>query len=1037
MSDLVPGLYEHPVTQELERRLTAVDADLVNRGQIDGADAHEVLTRHLALLSRRALQAVGGSDSDGLKRQVQLANSIAMAIEQLVPAAVSAEDQLKDTGDVLIAIAGSRTPTGDAVFLQRPEIPLSDSALLVNGRGQPRIGHELARELASADRVELLCAFIKWYGVRTLEKEIAGFIGRGGELRVITSTYVGATERRALDRLYELGAKVKVSYETRTTRLHAKAWLFYRHTGLSTAYVGSSNLSKSALIDGLEWNVRLAGTEQPHLLDTFAATFDEYWADPEFEDYDPERDGERLDRALNKERGGGLVGDGQVHIAPFEIRPYGYQREILDELAAEREVHGHWRNLVVMATGTGKTVVAALDYRRLREAGFDSLLFIAHRDEILRQSRATFCQVLHDGSFGESYVGGRRPTDWKHVFASVQSLANLDLENLDPEKFDVVIVDEFHHAAAPTYARLLNHLKPKVLIGLTATPERTDGQDIKHWFDDRIAVELRLWEALERNLLCPFQYFGLHDGTDLSGITWKRGQGYDQAQLSNLYTGNDLRVALVLKALRDKVGDVGRMRALGFCVSIEHARYMADCFNQAGIPARAVTSSPDSPDRWQAVEDLRARRINAVFTVDLFNEGIDVREIDTVLFLRPTDSATVFLQQLGRGLRLDEDKSCLTVLDFIGNQHRQFRFDRRYRALTGTSRRQLERQIEEGFPLLPPGCHIDLDREVGHLVLENVRQALRIQWKDLGAELRSLSDCSLSEFLTETGLELGELYRGNRRGWADVRRVAGQETRPASPVDKQLAGAFGRMLHIDDLERLAFIRELLRAPHPPGPGRTRERRLFTMLHALLWGGNEPNSAIEEKLQTLWADPARREELIEIADVLHERIRRVTPAWDQSSPVPLHLHARYSKNEVLAAFGVDRPANMREGVKWVEQHKADLFFVTIDKSEDSYKPTTMYHDRAITPELFQWESQSTLREAAPTAQRYINHVAEGSTVHLFLRKSKKDEGWGAPPYVYTGPMTYKGHDGERPIRFLWCLEHALPADVFHDSKVTSG
>ncbi|MBC6457060.1 DUF3427 domain-containing protein [Actinomadura sp. HBU206391] len=1037
MSDLAPGLYEHPVTQELEHRLSVVDTDLVKLGQIDGADAHEVLSRHLDLLTRRALKTVGGSDSGALKRQVEIANSIALAIEQLVPDAVGPEDQLKDTGDVLMAIAETRAPTGEVVFPQRPEVPLADSALLVNGRGQPRIGHELARELASADRVDLLCAFIKWYGVRTLEKEIADFINRGGELRLITSTYVGVTERRALDRLHELGAKVKVSYETRTTRLHAKAWLFRRHTGLSTAYVGSSNLSKSALIDGLEWNVRLAAAGQPHLLDTFTATFDEYWSDPEFEDYDPKRDGRRLESALDQERGGGTVVGGDVLIAPFDIRAYGYQREILDELAAEREVHDHWRNLVVMATGTGKTVVAALDYRRLREAGFDSLLFIAHRDEILRQSRATFCQVLRDGSFGEEYVNGRRPTEWRHVFGSVQSLAKLDLENLDPERFDVVVVDEFHHAAAPTYARLLNHLKPKVLIGLTATPERADGQDIKHWFDDRIAVELRLWEALERNLLCPFQYFGLHDSTDLSGITWKRGQGYDQKELSNLYTGNDQRVALVLEAVRDKVSDVRRMRALGFCVSIEHAEYMAHCFNKAGIPARAVTSSPDSADRRQALGDLRDRKISAVFTVDLFNEGVDVPEIDTVLFLRPTDSATVFLQQLGRGLRLAEDKACLTVLDFIGNQDRRFRFDLRYRALTGTSRRELGRQIEQGFPYLPAGCHIDLDREVSRLVLANVRQALRINWKGLGAELSSLGHCSLPEFLTETGLELEDLYKGSRLGWVDLRRLAGHERRPKSPVDEKLSRAYGRMLHIDDLERLTFIQEVMRMPRPQAPRQVRESRLFAMLHAALWGGDEPNSAIEEKSHALWADPVRREELIEIADVLHERIRRVTPAWDESSPVPLHLHARYSKNEVLAAFGVDRPANMREGVKWVEQHKADLFFVTINKSEDSYKPTTMYHDRAITPELFQWESQSTLREATPTAQRYINHVERGSTIHLFLRRSKKEDGWGAPPYVYAGPMTYKEHDGERPIRFLWDLEHELPAAVFHDSKVTSG
>jgi superfamily II DNA or RNA helicase/HKD family nuclease len=1036
MGELAPGLYEHPVTRELERRLSVVDSDLIDLGQVEGAEAPEVLTRHLAVLIRRALEEAGGSDSDALRRQVEVANRIATAVQQLIPKAVDHDDLLTDDGDLLKAISAGRTPTGEAVFPQRPGIPLADSALLVNGRGQPRIGHELARELASADRVDLLCAFIKWHGLRTIEKEVADFCRRGGELRVITTTYVGATERRALDRLHELGATIKVSYETRTTRLHAKAWLFHRHTGMSTAYVGSSNLSKSALIDGLEWNVRLAEAQQPHLLDTFSATFDEYWSDPEFESYDPARDGNRLDEALAQERGGEIGNDVDIRIAPFDVRPYGYQREILEQLTTEREIHQRPHSLVVMATGTGKTVVAALDYRQLREAGFNSLLFIAHRDEILRQSRATFCQVLRDGSFGEEYVGGRKPTEWTHVFGSVQSLANLNLDDLDPEKFDVVIVDEFHHAAAPTYARLLDHLQPKVLIGLTATPERADGQDIKHWFGDRIAVELRLWEALERNLLCPFQYFGLHDGTDLSNVTWKRGQGYDQTELNNLYTGNDLRVRLVLAALHKKVGAVGQMRALGFCVSIEHAKYMAQRFNEAGIPSRAVTSSPDSADRRQALNDLRDRKINAVFTVDLFNEGVDVPEIDTVLFLRPTDSATIFLQQLGRGLRLADDKACLTVLDFIGNQHRQFRFDRRFRAITGVSRRELEREIQEGFPVLPPGCHIDLDREVGRLVLDSVRQSLRLQWRDLAIELQSLGDCALPRFLDETGIEVDDLYRGSRSGWVGVRRMARYETRPESPIDKQLSRAYGRMLHMDDPERLAFLREILQLPQPPEAGAGREGRLIAMLHALLWGGAEPESAIEQKLREFWDDPVRREELVAITGVLHDRIRRVTPAWDDASPIPLHVHARYSKNEVLAAFGVDRPANMREGVKWVEAHHADLFFVTIDKSEDHYSPTTMYHDRAITPELFQWESQSTLREAAPTAQRYINHEAEGTTVHLFIRQ-KKEEANVTLPYLYAGSMTYQQHSGERPIRFLWRLERPLPGEVFHDSKVTGG
>ena len=446
-------------------------------------------------------------------------------------------------------------------------------------------------------------------------------------------------------------------------------------------------------------------------------------------------------------------------------------------------MHGHDQNLVVMATGTGKTVVAGLDYRRLRDADqVDSLLFVAHREEILAQSLATFRHIMRRGSFGERFVAGERPSEWRHVFASVQSLARVDLErDLDPESFDMVIVDEFHHASAETktYARLLNHLRPKVLLGLTATPERADGQSVLDWFGGRIAVELRLWEALERGLLAPFQYFGVHDGTDLQSIQWRRGTGYDVGELTNVYTADDMRLAIILQAVRDKVTDVGCMRALGFCVSIDHAEFMAKRFNDAGIPSISVTSRTASEARRAGLEALRSRDVNIIFTVDLFNEGVDVPEIDTVLFLRPTESATVFLQQLGRGLRLADDKPCLTVLDFIGNQHGNFRFDLRYRALTGSTRRGLQREIERGFPTLPAGCHIDLDRVAGELVLKNVRASLRIDWTDLVSELRRIGDCTLGTFLDETGLQLDDIYRRQRGGWAGLRRLARLDDRAA------------------------------------------------------------------------------------------------------------------------------------------------------------------------------------------------------------------------------------------------------------------
>ncbi|SDY69209.1 Superfamily II DNA or RNA helicase [Micromonospora pattaloongensis] len=1030
MTDLARGAYDTLVTQGLEKQLSGIDGELVQRTGLDPTDAHELLARHVAALAKRALRAVPGTDAQRLAGQVELANRIAAAIRDASDRVLDADDNVA-AAQRLTAILHRPTPPAPITPLPRPEIPLSTGALLVNGRNQPRIGHEVAKEMASADQVDLLCAFIKWHGLRTLERPITQLLARGCRMRVITTTYLGATDQRALDQLARWGAKIKVSYETKTTRLHAKAWLFRRATGATTAYVGSSNLSRTALLDGVEWNVRLSAIEQPDVVDTFEATFEDYWEDPAFEDYDPEVSRERLRVALSAERGGGGLDDTAIELTTLDVRPYPYQQEILDDLDAERKVHGRHRNLVVMATGTGKTVVAALDYRRLRRDGkVGTLLFVAHQEQILRQSRSVFRQVLRDGSFGETLVSGEKPREWRHVFASVQSLNRLDLSDLDPAHFDMVIVDEFHHAEAPTYARLLRHLTPRVLLGLTATPDRADGRDVRQWFDGHTAVELHLWEALERQLLAPFQYFGLHDDVDVSRVRWTRGRGYDQAELSNLYTGNDARARIILQQLRDKV-DVRRMRALVFCVDIAHAEFMADRFRREGIAAQAVTSRPGGVDRRAAVEALAAGRVQALCTVDLFNEGVDLPTVDTILLLRPTESATIFLQQLGRGLRLADDKPCLTVLDFIGAQHAEFRFDLRFRALTGTSRRALAHAVADDFPTLPSGCHIELDRVAKDVVLANLQSALTTRTRDLVAELRRLgADVTLGEFLAETGLEIEDVYRRrNVGGWSGLRRRAGFDASDGGADDAAIGAAIGRMLHVDDPDRLEQLQHVARGERPEDP------RLLAMLHHALWGGSTPID-VESSLARLWAHLARCSELSQVADVLRARIPRVT--WPLPSPtVPLRVHARYSRDEACAAFGVPNPAALREGVKWVESERADLFFVTLVKTEAHYSATTMYQDRAITPELFQWESQSTTASTSPTGQRYINHAARGSTVHLFVRETKMADGdLGAPPYLYAGPMTYVKHSGDRPMRIVWRLENPLPADVFHAARVAA-
>ncbi|MDP3719505.1 MAG: DUF3427 domain-containing protein [Acidobacteriota bacterium] len=1071
-NDLPFGLYERLVTASLKARLLQFDQERtrVQTEELDPAEAHITLARHIEGVVARALQGIPAEDRAA--NRVAVANEI-IGLLGIGPAEAGRYIDTK-AGRHIDTEAGHRIGTGagshidpveippkqlrsiqpvtglpgDDRELVAPLVPLSASDLLVNARGEPSLAHALAHEIPSADSIDLLCAFVRWHGIRVLEDQLRAHCRAGRPLRVITTVYTGSTERKALDWLVGIGAQVKVSYDTQSTRLHAKAWMFRRATGYSTAYIGSSNLSKSALIDGVEWNVRLSEVTSPDILEKFDATFSSYWQSPEYEDYDPKRDGDRLANALAP----APDTSEDTPLMFLDVTPWPHQTEILEKLAAERERHHRFKNLVVAATGTGKTIVAALDFKRLRaQMGDPRLLFVAHRQEILKQSLSAFRQVLRDGAFGELYVDGHRPDEWRHVFASVQSLAQLDLEKIDASAFDVVIVDEFHHAAAPTYRRLLEHLFPKEeakasslrtspreLLGLTATPERTDSGDILRYFDNHIAVELRLWDALERGLLCPFQYFGLSDNTDLTHVEWSR-RGYDVTSLEKLYTGDDKRVQLVLQQMQDKLRDVRSMKALGFCVSIAHAEFMARRFTDAGLPSQAVSANTDSDTRRQALADLQKGTLRALFAVDLFNEGVDLPAVDTLLFLRPTESALVFMQQLGRGLRRFEGKDCVTVLDFIGQSHRKFRFDLRYRAVTGTSRSEVGKQIEQGFPFLPAGCTMQLDRVAKEIVLENLKTALPSRRPAMVGHLRQGyggQAVSLATFLEDTGLDLVDVYRSGC--WSGLKRDAGLSVPKAGPSEETLGKSLERLLHIDDPLRLDGYRAWLK-------GKAADPRLITALVYTLWSSNAPAS-LEEARDAVQAHPAIVEELLKLFDLLEERADHLTYPLSEAtaeavalrtSP-PLSIHARHSLVEIFSAFGRITPGKFyqhREGVYRDEATNSDLFFVTLEKSERDYSPSTLYKDYAISPTLFHWESQSLTTQQSPTGQRYIKHREFGGQILLFVRARKKQDGL-TMPYTFLGPVDYVSHKGERPIAFTWQLRRPMPADFFRAAKVAS-
>jgi HKD family nuclease len=498
-----PGPRDHLITCSMERELADLDPGLRVEAALDPAEGPS----RLAQLAGRAIERELTAEATAAV-QAERVNDV---LRQLAEGGrvASEADEVAMPPRVLCGIRGV-SPLGKPLDLPPlPATPFSQSDLLVNAQGQPNIGSELKAELRTADSVDLICAFVIWTGVRHLRDALAEVVARGGRVRVITTTYMGATEQRAVDELFALGAQIKVALDARTTKLHAKAWLLERGSGLTTAFIGSSNLSHTALFDGLEWNVRLSSIDAAHVIDRVRMMFESHWASEHFAPYDPAVNGDALAQALAQHDRRSLGEASTISFANLDVSPYPHQQRMLDALTVERDRHARHRNLVVAATGTGKTVVAALDYRQLRDQHGDlSLLFVAHREEILRQSLAAYRAVLRQGAFGEIHGGGRFARG-RHVFAMIQSLGEARLAAVDPRAFDVVVIDEFHHAAADSYDRLLNHLQPRELLGLTATPERLDGRDVTAWFDHRIAVELRLWEAIDQGFLVPFQYFGL------------------------------------------------------------------------------------------------------------------------------------------------------------------------------------------------------------------------------------------------------------------------------------------------------------------------------------------------------------------------------------------------------------------------------------------------------------------------------------------------------------------------------------------------
>lgn len=946
----------------------------------------------------------------------------------------------------------------EASDTERPTTELTESELIVPNGRSPQLGNEIERELRSCESADWLVSFIKLKAIRAFYPQLQQFCGRANadgspRLRIATTTYMGATDVEALKLLFSLpNTQVKVCFNTSQKRLHAKAYIFHRRTQFGSAYIGSANLSSQALTSGLEWTVKVAQQEIPHLWERAIVEFESCWNDENFE-VCTESDLERIKEALRANRVNVSSCKPQVSDESLRsyvtIHPHSYQKKMVEELAAERELGKH-RHLIASATGTGKTIVAAFDYAyTAKKLGRNpKLLFLAHRKDIVEQAREKYRAVLQQPKFGalisekESFNSNQA----EQIFCTVQSWATHVAKQVSYDFFDLIVLDECHHAAAASYQEIIQWYHRAIqdgktdLLGLSATPFRADGKDIRGDFGGDFTHELSLAEAIEHGHIVPFTYFGVADDVDYSDINW--GQG-EKEQLDQILHKNGKHLQNVHQTLLQHVADLNQLRAVGFCAGLKHAHAACDYFNSQGVKSIVLSGASTEDERKKAMDAIADMdpKVKVIFTADLFNEGVDIPSVNTVLMMRPTNSPLIFLQQLGRGLRIappQYQKDDLLVLDFVGNHNSKYRGFERYMFMSSRKDIPIQDQIKQGMPFLPAGCSITLSEQAQEKVLVNIQKhmaALRgntlkshlvnlirdarthLPLRRLMDEISSSSPAPIFRYTSPAALE------------AEALNIDG----PEHDIGKH----FNALAQTDSPWMInAWIKLLSGSMDGLSEQDVKTAKFFLL------------SAFDDKVRMSTIDAVWQKVLSrtgvdrDLREFLEWRQSRCAPMQRVTFPQTsnyLELHRSYSSKQIAAALGTDG-MTIQGGVYYQRSTDSDAFFITRLKGDKEFSPTTMYKDHAKSQNIFHWESPNNTTLISDPGKRY---VSDDYTKMLFVRQSKKRQMdiTGAYPignqtsnYIFLGPVKrVLSHEGECPIGIDYELQHPIPADVYEYAR----
>lgn len=944
---------------------------------------------------------------------------------------------------------------------------------LVNNTSQKNLLDELTQSLSDCRRFYFNVAFVSYSGVQLLLDSFKLAESKGISGKLITGTYLNFTDPKAIRKLKSFNDfDVRVFLATETQGFHPKAYIF-EYDDYYKVIVGSSNLTNYALKSNIEWNLQvIAKTDESNkdFLNYLKESFDQIW-DRSLEttedfllQYEKHYRGVRYQDRINSPE----IDSRKVFTYPLgpRLTPNSMQKSAMEELALLRET-GSQRALAVAATGTGKTFMAAFD---VQQAKPKKMLFLVHREMILEKAMESFAKVVNVPKNKMGILSGNQKSyDADYLFATIQTM-NREFYSYQPDEFDYIVVDEAHHATSPSYKKVLDHFKPKFLLGMTATPERSDDGNVFDLFDNNLAIDIRLRQALQENLLVPFHYYGITDetGVDLSGDKLTPDQIAEKLNVAS-------RVDFIIDKMDFYGHDGSKRKALGFCITKKHAEFMAAEFNKRGIPSTFLTGDHSEAERQRQIKLLESETdaLNVIFTVDIFNEGVDIPSVNTVLMLRPTESAIVFTQQLGRGLRKAEEKEFLTVLDFIGNYSKSFLIAIALYGSRSVTKKEITHAVRKGFRNIPGPTNIRMDEIAKEQILEQLERenfyALKYLIEDYQAFKSALAGkipYRLQDYLTLEGapdpvLFFSKSVSSNRSDnyVAFLKKV--EKTNPLIQklvTNQSFMTVYTKLLSYLPLKRphelaileLGFsqktftLEEAVEQVNRHVDGDQKD----TTLHALeTFNLNYADKKeilgikiLEEIADNLYAfNEEFMQSLVDeetgpfISDAIHYGLMRYKNEFghrDLGYPF-LDLYSEYSQREVGMMANYRNTHSSFRGSTLQNELGGAHYFLFIDLHKDeNIEESINYKDKFVNQKQFQWESPNSTKVDSDRGRDLAQNKVNGKTIHLFVRKYKTVNNV-TQRYTYIGRADAISYRNEKPIEIQYQLENKMPIDLYQE------